>query len=73
MAEHPISYDGTTPITPHEYKDVWQKAFDHFNDELFGGQLPDAMIVFARNAHSLGHYAPKRYLILILHQSELTI
>jgi hypothetical protein len=62
MAEHPISYDGTTPITPHEYKDVWQKAFDHFNRELFDGELPDAMIVFARNAHSLGHYAPKRYL-----------
>jgi hypothetical protein len=62
MAKSNISYDGTTPITPHEYKDVWQKAFDHFNNELFGGQLPDAMIVFARNAHSLGHYAPKRYL-----------
>ena len=62
MAKSNLSYDGTTPITPHEYKDVWQKAFDHFNDELFGGQLPDAMIVFARNAHSLGHYAPKRYL-----------
>jgi hypothetical protein len=62
MAKSNISYDGTTPITPHEYKDVWQKAFDHFNRELFDGALPDAMIVFARNAHSLGHYAPKRYL-----------
>ena len=62
MAKSNISYDGTTPITPHEYKDVWQKAFDHFNRELFDGELPDAMIVFARNAHSLGHYASKRYL-----------
>jgi predicted SprT family Zn-dependent metalloprotease len=48
------------PITPTEYGGL-QAAFDHFNRELFDGQLPDAFFVYQRRAHSAGHYAADRY------------
>jgi predicted SprT family Zn-dependent metalloprotease len=63
------SYDqskGTAPkqpdnaITPVEYGGL-QKAYDHFNKELFGGSLPDVFIVYSRRSHSKGHFAPNRF------------
>ena len=32
-------------ITPIEYSGL-QAAYDHFNKELFGGQLPDVFITY---------------------------
>ena len=36
-------------------------AFEVFNTHLFGGQLPETMIVFSRKARTLGHFANDRY------------
>jgi hypothetical protein len=47
-------------ITPVEYGGV-QEAFDHFNGELFGGELPDCFFVYQRRSHSGGHFAPNRF------------
>jgi hypothetical protein len=47
-------------ITPVEYGGL-QAAYDHFNKELFGGELPDVMIVLQRKSHSGGHFAPNRF------------
>lgn len=47
-------------LTPVIYGDL-QAAYTHFNNELFGGMLPDVVIVFARKPHMLGHYAHDRY------------
>jgi hypothetical protein len=50
----------TTAITKVEYSGL-QNAFDHFNRELFGGQLCDVFIVYQRKPHSAGHFAPDRF------------
>ena len=39
-----------------------QSAYDHFNVSLFGGELPQCLIVLHRlRAGQLGHYAPGRF------------
>jgi hypothetical protein len=39
-----------------------QKAFDHFNSELFGGELPDCILTFDNyNMTTLGYFSPQRY------------
>ncbi len=39
-------------LPTREYE-VLQKAFDHFNDELFGGSLPRVLLTFQREAKQL--------------------
>src|SRR5215831_15257170 len=52
------SYDRA--ITPVEYTGL-QKAYDHFNAELFGKTLPDVFITYQRKAHSRGYFSADRF------------
>ena len=52
--------DQPVAITPVEYGGI-QEAFDHFNAELFGGELSDCFFVYQRRAHSGGHFSPNRF------------
>jgi hypothetical protein len=47
-------------ITPVEYGGL-QKAYDHFNVELFAGALPDCFITYQRKANSAGYFSPDRF------------
>lgn len=47
-------------LTPVEYNGL-QAAYDHFNAELFGGQLPDLLITLQRRANSKGYYSANRF------------
>jgi hypothetical protein len=47
-------------ITSAEYSGL-QRAYDHFNTELFDGALPDIFITYQRKAHSAGYFAPDRF------------
>jgi predicted SprT family Zn-dependent metalloprotease len=47
-------------ITPIEYGGL-QAAYDHFNKELFGGELPDVFITYQRRAHSRGFFGANRF------------
>src|SRR5262245_5450206 len=47
-------------ITPVEYSGL-QKAYDHFNAELFEGALPDVFITYQRRAHSQGYFSADRF------------
>ncbi|MBU2527610.1 MAG: sprT domain-containing protein [Bacteroidetes bacterium] len=38
-----------------------QFAYSYFNVELFGGELPDCIIVYTRKKHVLGHFCPDRF------------
>jgi hypothetical protein len=55
-----VSYERPERITTAE-ADALQKAFDHFNRELFGGQLPDVLFTYQRHAGMLGHFAPNHF------------
>jgi SprT-like family len=47
-------------ITPVEYGGL-QEAYDHFNRELFDGQLPDVFITYQRKANSYGYFSADRF------------
>jgi predicted SprT family Zn-dependent metalloprotease len=47
-------------ITPIEYGSL-QDAFDHFNRELFAGELPDLLIDYQRRARTGGYFSPERF------------
>jgi predicted SprT family Zn-dependent metalloprotease len=47
-------------ITPTEYKG-FQKAYDFFNAELFGGALPHVLVTLQRHAKAKGYLAPDRF------------
>jgi len=47
-------------ITPIEYTGL-QKAYDHFNRELFDRSLPDVFITYQRKAHSRGYFSADRF------------
>jgi hypothetical protein len=47
-------------ITPLGYSGL-QDAYDHFNAELFGGELPDVFITYQRRAHSAGYFSADRF------------
>lgn len=38
-----------------------QRAYDYYNEELFEGQLPGAMITFQREKHTFGYYSQNRF------------
>jgi hypothetical protein len=52
--------DEPLAITPIEYSGL-QEAYDHFNKELFAGELPDVFITYQRKAHSFGYFSPDRF------------
>lgn len=39
-----------------------EKAFDFFNEKLFGGELPNCLITFQRKARTYGYYAASRFM-----------
>jgi predicted SprT family Zn-dependent metalloprotease len=47
-------------ITPAVHEKM-QVAVDYLNRHLFDSELPDAFLVFQRQAHSGGHFSPDRY------------
>ena len=49
------------PPTPTQF-DAFQTMFDHFNRELFAGQLPQVILNFSRHSGALGFFAPRRWL-----------
>jgi predicted SprT family Zn-dependent metalloprotease len=61
-------------ITPIEYSGL-QRAFEHFNSELFDGTLVNVMITYQRRSHSMGYFAPDRFAGRIEHgkQHELAL
>jgi predicted SprT family Zn-dependent metalloprotease len=55
------SYDqASAAITPVEYGGL-QKAYDHFNAELFANALPDCFITYQRKANSAGYFSANRF------------
>lgn len=38
-----------------------QHAFDHFNEELFEGKLPDCLFTFQREKRSYGYFSSERF------------
>jgi hypothetical protein len=44
-------------ITPAEYR-AFQKAYDFFNAELFGGILPHVLVTLQRHAKARGYFSP---------------
>jgi predicted SprT family Zn-dependent metalloprotease len=59
---HFISYDRNMkePITPTEYR-AFQRAYDFFNAELFGGSLPSVLVTLQRHANAKGYFSPERF------------
>lgn len=48
------------PISPAITAQL-QRAFDHFNAELWGGALPQVVLLFARKPRSYGYFWAKRW------------
>lgn len=38
-----------------------QVAFDHFNNNLFDGELPQVLVTFQRKANCSGYFSPERF------------
>jgi hypothetical protein len=53
-------FSAAMPPPVAEYSGL-QAAYEHFNAELFNGELPDVMIVLTRRAHSFGHFSADRF------------
>src|SRR4029453_5096443 len=47
-------------ITLKEYQG-FQKAYDFFNRELFGGSLPQVLVTLQRHAKTRGYFSPQRF------------
>lgn len=61
-AEPPQSYDQSTAIAITTRKmSVLDEAFAHFNNELFGGGLPEAVLTPRAHANSYGYFSPDRF------------
>src|ERR1017187_6691360 len=58
-----LSYDINMkePIIPTEYR-AFQKAYDFFNTELFGGSLPPVLVTLQRHAKARGYFSPERFI-----------
>jgi hypothetical protein len=39
----------------------FQRAFDFFNRELFGGSLPQLLVTLQRHALAAGYFSPERF------------
>jgi len=60
VAGHTLRMRNSVAITPIEYGGL-QEAYDHFNKELFSGELPDVFITYQRKARSLGYFSADRF------------
>lgn len=49
-----------TNITQAEYES-FQRAYDFFNEELFGGALPAVLVTLQRKAKSRGYFSAERF------------
>lgn len=49
-----------TPPTEETYEE-WQLAFDHFNERLFDGELPQCLITLQREKNTMGYFSFKRF------------
>jgi predicted SprT family Zn-dependent metalloprotease len=47
-------------ITEGQYR-TFQQAYDFFNAELFGKQLPDVLVTLQRHAKAYGYFSPERF------------
>ena len=47
-------------LTLTEYQG-FQKAYDVFNRELFGGSLPQVLVTLQRHANTRGYFSPERF------------
>jgi hypothetical protein len=47
-------------ITLQEYQG-FQRAYDFFNIELFGGSLPQVLVTLQRHANTRGYFSPERF------------
>jgi hypothetical protein len=57
-----VSYDPETDAKPTSAQyEAFQAAFDHFNRELFDGELPTVMLTFSRKSRAKGFFAPDRW------------
>jgi hypothetical protein len=56
----PVDASRPAAITTIEYGRV-QAAYQHFNQALFGGDLPDVFIVYQRRAGMRGHFVSSRF------------
>src|SRR5436305_2452125 len=50
----------TVAITITAYQ-AFQKAYDFFNRELFGGSLPQVLVTLQRHARTYGYFSPQRF------------
>jgi hypothetical protein len=50
----------TAAITITAYQG-FQKAYDFFNRELFGGSLPQVLVTLQRHAKTRGYFSPERF------------
>jgi hypothetical protein len=50
----------TTEPTAEQFS-AYRAMFDHFNRELFAGELPPVILNFSRHAGALGFFAPERW------------
>lgn len=49
-----------TNATPEAYQEL-QQAYDHFNHELFNGQLPGCLITLHRDRKTMSYFSPLRF------------
>lgn len=49
------------PKYTKEQYSLLQKAYDHFNKRLFGGELPDVVITLQRKPKAAGYFSPERF------------
>jgi hypothetical protein len=49
-------------ISKQQY-DLLQKAYDHFNRHLFGGELPQVIMTLHRHKKALGYFSPQRFVL----------
>jgi predicted SprT family Zn-dependent metalloprotease len=56
LADLPLALKPTTAL----YAEL-QKAYDHFNQELFDGQLADCILTLQRKDRTCGYFSPKRF------------
>lgn len=57
-----VSYDpDSEPKPTNAQYEAFQAAFDHFNRELFNGELPSVMLTFSRKSRAKGFFAPDRW------------
>lgn len=57
-AKYPTNQSLDNPV--REYN-VYEQAYDHFNECLFHGQLPKCLITLQRIRSAKGYYAPERF------------